>query len=419
MTDSNAEASADETAHESPAAQGPTARPPLSRPVEDKVIGGVAAGIARHYGWDPLMVRIAFVLLIFVGGAGIFAYLAGLVMLPKDGDRGAADVQTYADLQSRGVAFWAGIVLLVIAILGLLGDAGLLGTGIPVAIALVAIGIAVWKSGDWAAAGHPATVDASVGRRGTAPPAASGPPVSSFSATDVDTRPVEIVPGGPASTAHAPPTAPTPPRPRAPKSFLGRIVAGLALLATAVAIGLDRSGALDLSAVQVMAVPLIVLGTGLFVGTWVGRARWLFFPALALTFAMPIAAFGSEFDVDLASGIGERNVTIQGLPDEGEHRLGIGQLTIDLGEALDDEPAGTRLELEATLGLGEMLIELPDDPDVGYEITATVRYGEINHGSQVWRGNRPTHTFTRDARGGAGTIVVDATVSAGHIELVD
>lgn len=416
MTDTNDDTTVSE---ETMAPPSPTGRPPLSRPTEGKVIGGVAAGIARHYGWDPLMVRIAFVLLIFVGGAGIFAYLAGLIMLPKDDDRGAAEVHGYADLQSRGVAFWAGIVLLVIAILGLLGDAGLLGTGIPVAIALVAIGIAVWKSGDWAAAGHPTTAGAAVGTRGTPPIAASGPTVSSFSATDVDTRPVETVPGGPAPTPPAPPAAHTPPRPRGPRSFLGRIVAGIALLATAVAIGLDRSDALDLSAVQVMAVPLVVLGAGLFVGTWVGRARWLFFPALALTFAMPIAAFGSEFDVDLASGIGERNVTIHGVSDEGEHRLGIGQLTIDLGEALDDEPAGTRLELVATLGLGEMLIELPDDPDIGYEITATVRYGEINQGSQVWRGNRPTHTFTREARDGAGTIVVDATVSAGHIELVD
>jgi hypothetical protein len=291
-----------------------------------------------------------------------------------------------------------------------------------VAIALVAIGIAVWKSGDWASSATEwsTTAGATVGTHGgPAPRTPSRPEVSSFSASDVDTRPVEAVPGGPAPTLPAPPAVPTPPRPRPPKSFLGRIVVGIALLATAIAIALDRGDVLDLSVVQVLAVPLVAIGGGLLVGTWVGRARWLFFPALALTFAMPLAAFGSEFDVDLASGMGERHVTIHGVADEGEHRLGIGQLTIDLSEALEDEPTGTQLEIDASVGLGEMLIELPEDPDVGYEITATVRYGEINHGDQVWRGDRPTHTFVREATDGAGTIVIDATVSAGHIELVD
>ncbi|MBW8765090.1 MAG: PspC domain-containing protein, partial [Geodermatophilales bacterium] len=39
------------------------ARPPLVRPRTGRVIGGVAAGTAAHLRQDPLIVRVAFVVL--------------------------------------------------------------------------------------------------------------------------------------------------------------------------------------------------------------------------------------------------------------------------------------------------------------------------------------------------------------------
>ena len=53
-------------------------RTALRRPVQDSVVAGVAAGLARYFGVDPTIVRIAFVVLTIVGGAGIPLYLAGL-----------------------------------------------------------------------------------------------------------------------------------------------------------------------------------------------------------------------------------------------------------------------------------------------------------------------------------------------------
>jgi len=41
-------------------------QPHLYRSVRDKKIAGVCGGLAERYGWDPTLVRVVFVLLIFV-----------------------------------------------------------------------------------------------------------------------------------------------------------------------------------------------------------------------------------------------------------------------------------------------------------------------------------------------------------------
>ena len=60
-------------------------RPALRRPYSDRVLTGVAAGLARYFGVDVTIVRIAFVVLTIVGGAGVPLYLAGLLLIPEEG----------------------------------------------------------------------------------------------------------------------------------------------------------------------------------------------------------------------------------------------------------------------------------------------------------------------------------------------
>ncbi len=55
----------------------------LTRSETDKVMAGVAGGIAEYYGWDPWLVRLAFVVASFAGGIGIFLYLALWIALPR------------------------------------------------------------------------------------------------------------------------------------------------------------------------------------------------------------------------------------------------------------------------------------------------------------------------------------------------
>jgi phage shock protein C len=57
----------------------------LRRPADDRMIAGVAAGIARYLGADVTAVRIILAVLVFVGGAGIPIYLAGWLLIPEEG----------------------------------------------------------------------------------------------------------------------------------------------------------------------------------------------------------------------------------------------------------------------------------------------------------------------------------------------
>ena len=55
----------------------------LYRSVREKMLGGVAAGVAEYFDIDPTIVRLIFVLSIFVGGAGIIAYIIMWIVVPK------------------------------------------------------------------------------------------------------------------------------------------------------------------------------------------------------------------------------------------------------------------------------------------------------------------------------------------------
>jgi phage shock protein C len=54
----------------------------LTRSQTDRVIAGVAGGIAERYGLNPALVRIAWVVSIFFGGFGILAYVVLWIALP-------------------------------------------------------------------------------------------------------------------------------------------------------------------------------------------------------------------------------------------------------------------------------------------------------------------------------------------------
>ena len=49
----------------------------------NKMIGGVCAGIAGYLGLDPTIVRIVWVLMLFFAGFGILLYLILWIIMPK------------------------------------------------------------------------------------------------------------------------------------------------------------------------------------------------------------------------------------------------------------------------------------------------------------------------------------------------
>ena len=55
----------------------------LTRDTQHAVLGGVAAGFGRYLDVDPVLARLAFVLLAFVNGLGILFYLACWFLMPR------------------------------------------------------------------------------------------------------------------------------------------------------------------------------------------------------------------------------------------------------------------------------------------------------------------------------------------------
>jgi phage shock protein PspC (stress-responsive transcriptional regulator) len=83
-------AAADETQNSSQnsntqqqASTGPTTGKRLYRDENNKVLGGVCAGLANYFGIDPVVIRIIFVVLLFAGGIGFLPYIIFWIAVPS------------------------------------------------------------------------------------------------------------------------------------------------------------------------------------------------------------------------------------------------------------------------------------------------------------------------------------------------
>ena len=74
---------------------------PLSRPASERMVAGVAVGIARYLGVDVTVVRIVFAVLAVVGGAGVPLYLAGWLLIPEEGSEQSIASEFFRSLQAR------------------------------------------------------------------------------------------------------------------------------------------------------------------------------------------------------------------------------------------------------------------------------------------------------------------------------
>lgn len=103
----------------------------MTRSSTDRMIGGVAGGLGRHLGVDPVAIRIGFVILSFAGGIGIIGYLLGLVFVPSD-DPAAEPVRW-------GLARTVGAGLVAVAAFALLTPHWLWGPGVPLLFVAAAV----------------------------------------------------------------------------------------------------------------------------------------------------------------------------------------------------------------------------------------------------------------------------------------
>lgn len=56
----------------------------LYRLRNDRVLAGVASGLARHFNTDPVLIRVLFIAVALAGGSGILAYIIMWAIVPEE-----------------------------------------------------------------------------------------------------------------------------------------------------------------------------------------------------------------------------------------------------------------------------------------------------------------------------------------------
>ncbi len=328
-----------------------------------RMAGGVAAGIARHFNIDPLIPRIGFVLLTVLAGAGALLYVLAWLALPTEDGPGKLE-SAFGGEPRRGVVAIGGLALLAVGgSLLVAGLPGLLGSGLSVAIYLIGLGLgALW----W--------------RRGATRTSGRREPE-------------------PRRAAPAPRGTPTPTATPSAGGRGGRSIAWAALAAAAVLAGagaLLASSWTGTSAQTALAVVAALIAAGLGVSAYVGRAPGL--ATVGVLVALALVAV-TAIDVPLGGGVGDaRWVPTSAEELQDEYRFTAGDAVLDLRQL--DLPPG-RHTVAASVGVGNLRVHVPDA--AGVAVDARVSAGDIDlrYDGVSRRENGVDATATTNVREGA------------------
>ena len=346
-----AAATEETTASESAVATepAPVPVPPrrLVRRADGKMLAGVCTGLAAYLGLDPVLVRVGFVLATVLGGGmGLVAYIVLWLVMPMAPEGEPLPPAPHTDwFDSSSVWRWTAIGLIIAAVFLLSNNLWHFRASLFWGLILLGIGVALWSrelhvrsNGDKPNPPTPTT-------RATVPLVAQSP---------------EPITGGSAVTTPVRPTPPPPissPQRRTP-SALGRLVVGAAALAVGAMVLLDNLQTVHVTARMGMAVVLAVIGGGLVIGSFWGRARWLIFPGAALALIVG--------GVSLIPDAGPRTGNVEWAPASladlrMNYRHGAGNVELNLSNVTFDSEPRT---INVRIGFGNLEIVVPDDVPV-------------------------------------------------------
>lgn len=376
----------------------PAPAPRLVRRPEGKVVAGVCSGLGAYTGIDPVAWRIGFVVLALVSGVGLVAYLIAWVVTPMADPGEPTPVAAPSDpIRARR---WVGVAAIVLGAILLFNRIWDLDNGFFWGFLLIGIGVAMWGR---ELTGGPS--DPPPARPIAPPPPAAPPPPP----------PPPPPPGGPGGGGEPPMTqaassAPRPPR-RREHSVLGRVVVGAAALAIGIAVLLDNLSIVNVTPFAMILTLLLIVGAGLLVGTWWGRARWLIAPGILLTVALlSVALVPSSF----RGGYGERvwrPTSVAELRDSYEWVAG--DVLLDMSD-LDLDEASERVDV--SIGFGEVLVIVPEDATV--VVDAHVQGGELHlFDGLIGQGWDVRQTTRRQGERDGGRLVLDADVGFGELRI--
>lgn len=336
-----------QTPDETPEPESPPPAPEprrLTRSGSDSIIGGVAGGLGRYFGIDPILFRIGFVVLAFIGAVGVLAYLILLAFVPSDGNERAGGT-------SKAVAVAGAVVLGSLLVTFLSPPLFVFGPGLLILGLVGLAGVLLWRALGGSVSDDPART---VGRIALA------------------------------------------------------ALIGVAVIGAAVGVGLAAA----LGGGVVIAILAVVAGFALIGTAFIGGARWLIVPALALVLPLGIV---SAAGIDLNGGVGDRDYrpsTTAQLQDH--YELGIGSLIVDLRDI--DLPKDETTNLTVDVGLGEAVLYVPSDTCVSSNVQVGVGGSDVL--DRDADGVDVSYLDDAPAPAGRPKLHIDADVGMGVIEVV-
>lgn len=329
----------------------------------DRRIAGVAGGIARHLDIDPIIVRVALVVLVFFGGSGLLLYGAMWLLVPEEG---SPSQPLGLDDRNRNIALIGATVLAAIAAVG--DFAGAFWFPWP----LVIVGLlVVWF------------LNNKEQKSGPFVPASGAAPAATYAAPQAEhpthTEPQAYAPWQPPANNYGYQYAkPRNPRKRGPILFWFT----LALIAT----GVGTLGVIDVSGAVVPAaaypaLALALTGAMLLLGAFWGRAGGLILIGLMLAAGTLAATAADNFEGERLAYAPTSAASV-----EDSYDLEAGDLVLDLSGVTDVEGLDGR-ELTIDGGVGEIDVIVPDGMDVAVDASTGVGdisvFGQHNDGLDV------------------------------------
>jgi phage shock protein PspC (stress-responsive transcriptional regulator) len=448
----------------------------IRRSATDAKLAGLCGGVAQHWGIDPVLVRVGWVLVALSGGIGLVLYLAGWLLIPVEG-REKAPVD---DLFGESVRRWPRelwIIMVVVASLVMFAVFGLVGPFNPGIAIVIAV---IWYFGfykgrrDKESVAEPPSADSRPAPPQPATPEFMqypGPPTPFTEAAQAWQRRIEEhtrrvaaanetlevsddanraqttmsasppndwpqppaenlshAPSNPQAAEHAAYLAePDPaglyiePPPAAPVKLSQTQSAKRLRLVSLIVLGLALSG-LGIAQALGVAIPLavylaaalLVIGLTLVAATWFGMARGLLPLGVLLAIAVLIVtAAGPAMRAASAATSTHAYTSLAQLPATGDTE-DFGTLSVDLSHLTVTGDA----RYAAHVDLGRLVVTVPKDAEVVINFTADLgavrAYGtEVEAGSDL-AGQVPD---PKPLEPGQHTLTLDLSVDAGNIEV--
>src|SRR5918993_594830 len=381
------------------------------RDTDSRWFGGVCSGLAQRFGVDPVLIRAAAVVLVFLGGLGITLYVV-LWLLPV---AVIAWLVISRDRSRQGIApgaFDPGVQPSYGQVPPgtpppppSFGDSAMSAPPMnPAPAALPATGsYAAPQAGPYA--GPYAGAQGPYGQSGPY----GGSPAGPYGGRP---GPPAAAPWGGRRFPRPPPRGPPPPprpRRRRPSAFVGLVSLGLALVGIGLGAGLDDPiGFPGTSAtlgflIGLVGVSLVVLALGMS-----GRASGFSgFLAVVLGLLLVGSSASSQVAMDVDGGVGDRIWVPTATSTQTTYELGAGDATLDLTQLSQADLGSIPQRLAVEMGAGDLRILIPAD------LTTTVN-AEVGVGSIRRVGVGGGETTEDD---GPVQVVVDAELGFGSITI--